>query len=39
MHEAGKIEVISTAPVNDRDDLSMAYTSYQVEISGALLEI
>ena len=26
MHEAGKIEVISTAPVNDRDDLSMAYT-------------
>jgi malate dehydrogenase (oxaloacetate-decarboxylating) len=26
MHEAGKIEVITTAPVNDRDDLSMAYT-------------
>jgi malate dehydrogenase (oxaloacetate-decarboxylating) len=26
MHEGGKIEVISLAPVNDRDDLSMAYT-------------
>ena len=26
MHESGKVEVISTAPVNDRDDLSMAYT-------------
>ena len=26
MHEAGKIQVLTTAPVNDRDDLSMAYT-------------
>lgn len=26
MHEGGKIEVRSLAPVNDRDDLSMAYT-------------
>jgi malate dehydrogenase (oxaloacetate-decarboxylating) len=26
MHEGGKIEVISLAPVRDRDDLSMAYT-------------
>jgi malate dehydrogenase (oxaloacetate-decarboxylating) len=26
MHEAGKVHVLSTAPVNDRDDLSMAYT-------------
>jgi malate dehydrogenase (oxaloacetate-decarboxylating) len=26
MHEAGKVQVLSTAPVNDRDDLSMAYT-------------
>ena len=26
MHESGKIHVLSTAPVNDRDDLSMAYT-------------
>jgi len=26
MHEAGKVHVVSSAPVNDRDDLSMAYT-------------
>ena len=26
MHESGKVQVLSTAPVNDRDDLSMAYT-------------
>jgi malate dehydrogenase (oxaloacetate-decarboxylating) len=26
MHEAGKIHVLTSAPVNDRDDLSMAYT-------------
>jgi malate dehydrogenase (oxaloacetate-decarboxylating) len=26
MHEGGKVEVRSLAPVNDRDDLSMAYT-------------
>jgi len=26
MHESGKIHVLSSAPVNDRDDLSMAYT-------------
>jgi len=26
MHEGGKIEVVSRMPVNDRDDLSMAYT-------------
>ena len=26
MHEGGKIEVEALAPVNDRDDLSMAYT-------------
>src|SRR5690606_36173513 len=26
MHEGGKIEVLSRMPVNDRDDLSMAYT-------------
>ncbi|KAA0235580.1 MAG: NAD-dependent malic enzyme [Acidimicrobiales bacterium] len=26
MHEGGKIEVLSLAPVGDRDDLSMAYT-------------
>ena len=26
MHESGKIHVLSTAPVNDRNDLSMAYT-------------
>jgi malate dehydrogenase (oxaloacetate-decarboxylating) len=26
MHESGKIRVQSVAPVNDRDDLSMAYT-------------
>ena len=26
MHEGGKIEVISLAPVRDKDDLSMAYT-------------
>ena len=26
MHESGKIQVVSTAPVVDKDDLSMAYT-------------
>lgn len=26
MHESGKIHILSTAPVSDRDDLSMAYT-------------
>ena len=26
MHEGGKIEVLANMPVNDRDDLSMAYT-------------
>jgi malate dehydrogenase (oxaloacetate-decarboxylating) len=26
MHESGTVHVLSTAPVNDRDDLSMAYT-------------
>jgi len=26
MHESGKIHVLTSAPVNDRDDLSMAYT-------------
>ncbi|MEY4175238.1 MAG: hypothetical protein RI900_2403 [Actinomycetota bacterium] len=26
MHESGKVHVLATAPVNDRDDLSMAYT-------------
>ena len=26
MHESGKIHVVSSAPVNDREDLSMAYT-------------
>lgn len=26
MHEAGKIQMFSTAPVRDKDDLSMAYT-------------
>jgi malate dehydrogenase (oxaloacetate-decarboxylating) len=26
MHEGGKIEVLARMPVNDRDDLSMAYT-------------
>jgi malate dehydrogenase (oxaloacetate-decarboxylating) len=26
LHEAGKIHVLTSSPVNDRDDLSMAYT-------------
>jgi malate dehydrogenase (oxaloacetate-decarboxylating) len=26
MHDGGKIEVLARMPVNDRDDLSMAYT-------------
>ncbi|MEN9793007.1 MAG: hypothetical protein RL330_1085 [Actinomycetota bacterium] len=26
MHESGKIHMLTSAPVNDRDDLSMAYT-------------
>ena len=36
MHEAGKIQVLSTAPVNDRDDLSMAYTPGVARICTAI---
>lgn len=36
MHEAGKIEVLSTVPVNDRDDLSMAYTPGVARICTAI---
>ena len=36
MHEAGKIEVRSTVPVNDRDDLSMAYTPGVARICTAI---
>ena len=36
MHESGKIHVLSTAPVNDRDDLSMAYTPGVARICTAI---
>ena len=36
MHEGGKVEVISTTPVNDRDDLSMAYTPGVARICTAI---
>ncbi len=36
MHEGGKVEVITTTPVNDRDDLSMAYTPGVARICTAI---
>ncbi|MFM8267464.1 MAG: NAD-dependent malic enzyme [Ilumatobacteraceae bacterium] len=38
MHEAGKVHVLSTAPVNDRDDLSMAYTPGVARVCSAIAE-
>jgi malate dehydrogenase (oxaloacetate-decarboxylating) len=38
MHEGGKIEVRSLAPVNDREDLSMAYTPGVARICMAIHE-
>jgi len=38
MHEGGKIEVISLAPVRDRDDLSMAYTPGVARVCMAIAE-
>ncbi|MGA0895513.1 MAG: NAD-dependent malic enzyme, partial [Ilumatobacteraceae bacterium] len=38
MHEAGKVHVLSTAPVNDRDDLSMAYTPGVARVCTAIAE-
>jgi malate dehydrogenase (oxaloacetate-decarboxylating) len=36
MHEGGKIEVLSLAPVGDRDDLSMAYTPGVARVCNAI---
>ena len=36
MHEAGKIHVLTTSPVNDRDDLSMAYTPGVARVCNAI---
>jgi malate dehydrogenase (oxaloacetate-decarboxylating) len=38
MHEGGKIETTALAPVNDRDDLSMAYTPGVARICTAIHE-
>jgi malate dehydrogenase (oxaloacetate-decarboxylating) len=38
MHERGKIHVLATAPVNDRDDLSMAYTPGVARVCTAINE-
>ncbi len=38
MHEGGKIEVNTLAPVNDRDDLSMAYTPGVARVCTAIYE-
>ena len=38
MHEAGKIHVLTSAPVNDRDDLSMAYTPGVARVCMAIHE-
>jgi malate dehydrogenase (oxaloacetate-decarboxylating) len=38
MHEGGKIEVRSLSPVNDRDDLSMAYTPGVARVCMAIHE-
>ena len=38
MHEAGKIETGTLAPVNDRDDLSMAYTPGVARVCMAIHE-
>jgi malate dehydrogenase (oxaloacetate-decarboxylating) len=36
LHERGKIEVVSTVPVRDRDDLSLAYTPGVAEVCMAI---
>ncbi|MDP1821163.1 MAG: NAD-dependent malic enzyme [Acidimicrobiales bacterium] len=36
MHEGGKIEVLARMPVNDRDDLSMAYTPGVARVCSAI---
>ncbi|MEN6521735.1 MAG: NAD-dependent malic enzyme [Armatimonadota bacterium] len=38
MHEGGKIEVKSKSPLNNRDDLSMAYTPGVARVSKAVAE-
>jgi malate dehydrogenase (oxaloacetate-decarboxylating) len=38
MHESGKIHVLTSAPVNDRDDLSMAYTPGVARVCMAIHE-
>ena len=38
MHEAGKIQMFSTAPVRDKDDLSMAYTPGVARVCTAIEE-
>jgi malate dehydrogenase (oxaloacetate-decarboxylating) len=38
MHEGGKIEIRALAPVNDRDDLSMAYTPGVARVCMAIHE-
>lgn len=38
MHEAGKIQMFSTAPVRDKDDLSMAYTPGVARVCTAIAE-
>ena len=38
MHESGKVHVLATAPVNDRDDLSMAYTPGVARVCTAIHE-
>src|SRR4051812_23579782 len=38
LHEGGKLEVRSTAPLRDRDDLSLAYTPGVAEVCMAIAE-
>src|SRR4051794_784604 len=38
LHRGGKIEVVSKVPVNDRDDLSLAYTPGVAEVCLAIAE-
>jgi malate dehydrogenase (oxaloacetate-decarboxylating) len=38
MHQGGKIEVLSLAPVGDRDDLSMAYTPGVARVCTAIAD-
>ena len=38
MHESGKIQMFSTAPVRDKDDLSMAYTPGVARVCTAIAE-